>query len=73
MNGNHQIPRPPVPRHKIPLKSGKTLAHWMQDKQKVITNINLNSFLSLIIILNFSFLGLQYLNSLGKRLKNTVP
>lgn len=27
--------RPPVPRHKIPLKPGKTLSAWMQDKNKV--------------------------------------
>lgn len=29
-------PTPPVPRHKIPLKPGKTLAAWNQDKLKVI-------------------------------------
>jgi len=31
--------RPPVPRHKIPLKPGKTLVAWMQDKMKVFLMI----------------------------------
>ena len=30
--------RPPVPRHKIPLKPGKTLVAWMQDKMKVLSD-----------------------------------
>ena len=30
----------PVPRHKIPLKPGKTLAAWMHDKNKVQAYFN---------------------------------
>lgn len=61
MNSRH-----PVPRHKIPLKPGKTLANWVSDKEKV------NSIATIAYFNNFSSLDIPLDDSPEKMLLNTA-
>lgn len=58
----HMDSRPPVPRHKIPLKPGKTLAAWMQDKMKVFQIL-----VSIYSQYFISFLDTQFYNTLVRK------